>query len=95
MMRPTAVLLLPLGLACALAGAGTVHAQDPAQVEALLAGRVSPEIAQLVRALAADAVARGLPVDPVVQKAIEGSAKAVPADRVATALRAVAAQLDG
>jgi hypothetical protein len=59
-----------------------------------LAGRVSPEIAALVQQLATSAAARGLPVDPLVQKAIEGSAKGVPADRVATALRALSAQLD-
>jgi len=59
-----------------------------------LEGRVPPEVAALVGQLAADAAARGLPVEPLVQKAIEGSAKGVPADRVAAAVRAVAAQLD-
>ena len=59
-----------------------------------LEGRVPPEVAALVVQLAADAAARGLPVEPLVQKAIEGSAKGVPADRVAAAVRAVAAQLD-
>jgi hypothetical protein len=63
-------------------------------IAARLAGRVSPEIAALVQQVAADAAARGLPVEPLVQKAIEGGAKGVPADRVASAVRAVAAQLD-
>ncbi|HEV8303527.1 MAG TPA: hypothetical protein VGQ25_01085 [Gemmatimonadales bacterium] len=63
-------------------------------VAARLAGRVSPEVAALVRQLAVDAAARGLPVDPLVQKAIEGGAKGVPADRVASAVRGVAGQLD-
>jgi len=66
-------------------------AQD---VTARLAGRVSPEVAALVQQLATSAAARGLPVDPLIQKAIEGSAKGVPADRVAIALRAVSGQLD-
>jgi hypothetical protein len=70
--------------------AAPLSAQD---VSARLAGRVSPEIAALVRQLATSAAARGLPVDPLVQKAIEGNAKGVPADRVATALRALSAQL--
>ena len=68
-----------------------VRAQD---VTARLAGRVPPDVATLVRQLAISAAARGLPVDPLIQKAIEGSAKGVPADRVATALRGLVAQLD-
>jgi hypothetical protein len=63
-------------------------------VAARLAGRVPPEVVALVQQLAADAAARGLPVDPLIQKAIEGGAKGVPPDRVATAVRAVAARLD-
>lgn len=59
-----------------------------------LAGRVSPEIDALVHGLVAPALARGLPIDPIVQKAIEGSAKGVPADRVAAALHGVVANLD-
>lgn len=71
--------------------AAPLSAQD---VSARLAGRLPPEIAALVHQLAASAAARGLPVDPLIQKAIEGSAKGVPADRVAAALRALGAQLD-
>jgi hypothetical protein len=56
--------------------------------------RVSPEIATLVRELTSSAARRGLPIDPLIQKAIEGSAKGVPADRIAAALRALAGQLD-
>lgn len=63
-------------------------------VTARLAGRVSPEVAALVQELATSAASRGLPIDPLIQKAIEGSAKGIPADRVATALRALAGQLD-
>ena len=59
-----------------------------------LAGRVSPEIAALVNELGAAAATRGLPIDPLIQKAIEGSAKGIPAERVATAVRLVAVQLD-
>jgi hypothetical protein len=63
-------------------------------VAARLAGRVPPDVSALVQQLAADAVARGLPVDPLIQKAIEGAAKNIPSERVAIAVRAVAAQLD-
>jgi hypothetical protein len=59
-----------------------------------LAGRVPAEIETLVRELGAAAAARGLPVDPLIQKAIEGSAKRIAAERVALAVRNVAAQLD-
>jgi hypothetical protein len=56
--------------------------------------RVPPEIATLVQELTRSAAARGLPIDPLIQKAIEGSAKGVPADRIAAAVRALAGQLD-
>lgn len=59
-----------------------------------LAGRVPPQIASLVEELGTAASARGLPSDPLIQKAIEGSAKGVPPERVASALRLVATQLD-
>jgi hypothetical protein len=80
-----------VALFLAVAAAPLCAQQD---VAARLAGRVPPGIAALVEQLAADAAARGLPVEPLVQKAIEGGAKGVPADRVASAVRAVAAQLD-
>jgi hypothetical protein len=59
-----------------------------------LTGRVPPEIAALVSELGSAAAARGLPIDPLIQKAIEGSAKNVPAERVAAAVRLVVTQLD-
>src|SRR5213592_5194640 len=59
-----------------------------------LAGRVPPQIASLVEDLGTAAAAHGLPIDPLIQKAIEGSAKGVPPDRVAIAVRWVAMQLD-
>ena len=91
MKTPLVALLFAIAAPLALRGAVVGAQQD---VAARLAGRVPPEIAALVQQLAADAAARGLPVDPLVQKAIEGGAKGVPADRVASAVRAVAAQLD-
>ena len=86
MMRPGSVIL---GLA--LFGA-TLDAQQT--IAERLTGRVPPEIAALVQELGSAAASRGLPVDPLIQKAIEGNAKAIPADRVASAIRGVFAQLD-
>jgi len=78
-------------LVLAIVAAPLAAQQD---VPARLAGRVPPDVATLVRQLATSAAARGLPVDPLIQKAIEGSAKGVPSARVATALRGLVAQLD-
>jgi len=68
--------------------------QQQDSIAARLAGRVSPDIATLVERLGTAASTRGLPVDPLIQKAIEGSAKGIPSERVATAVRWVAMQLD-
>jgi hypothetical protein len=67
-------------------------AQAP-DVAARLVGRVPPEVASAVASIAASAAERGLPVEPLVQKAIEGGAKGKPADRVIAAVRALSDQL--
>lgn len=83
-----------IGLALTLVLGSTLTGALTAQnVQARLDGRVSPEVQRAVRSIAADAEARGLPVDPLVQKAIEGAAKGVPADRVIAAVRALAGRL--
>jgi hypothetical protein len=79
---------LQLVLLAALPGA--LAAQD---VGTRLDGRVSPQVRQAVVKIAADAAARGLPVDPLVEKAIEGGAKGVPADRVIAAVQALAGRM--
>jgi hypothetical protein len=84
--RAIVVLLLLAGSALRLAA--------QADVTARLDGRVPPEVARAVAEVATSAAGRGLPVEPLVQKAIEGGAKGVPADRVVAAVRALAAQLD-
>lgn len=66
-------------------------AQD---VAARLDGRVPADVARAVQEIARDAVVRGLPVEPLIQKAIEGGAKGVAADRVIAAVRVLAARLD-
>jgi len=59
-----------------------------------LSGRVPPDVGAVVESLGTSAAARGLPIDPLIQKAIEGSAKGVPSARVIAAVRLVAMQLD-
>jgi hypothetical protein len=83
------VALLVLGLAVA---ATALDAQQ--SIAARLSGRASAEIVALVQELGSSAASRGLPIDPLIQKAIEGNAKGVPSERVATAVRLVYAQLD-
>ena len=80
-----ALVALPLAL---------MSMQQETAIAQRLAGRVPPQIASLVEQLGTAAAARGLPIDPLIQKAIEGSAKGVPPERVAAALRVVALQLD-
>jgi len=82
-----ALLAVPLTVLSMQQGADSAIAQR-------LAGRVPPQIASLVGELGTAAAARGLPVDPLIQKAIEGSAKGVPEGRVASALRLIAMHLD-
>jgi len=83
-----------IGLTLTLVLATTLSRGLGAQdVSARLDRRVSPEVQRAVRDIAADAAARGLPVDPLVQKAIEGAAKGVPGERVIAAVRALAGRL--
>src|SRR5258706_8766119 len=80
-------LAIPLRVLSMQQGADSAIAQR-------LAGRVPPQIASLVAELGTAAAASGLPIDPLIQKAIEGSAKGIPADRVAAALRLIVLHLD-
>jgi hypothetical protein len=82
-----ALLAVPLTVLSLQQGADSAIAQR-------LAGRVPPQIASLVGELGTAAAARGLPVDPLIQKAIEGSAKGIPEGRVAAALRLITTHLD-
>ena len=65
-----------------------------ADVSARLQGRVPPAVAAAVSALIDTARARGLPGTPLVDKALEGAVKGVPADRILPAVHAVLDQLD-
>ena len=79
-----------LAVGLLLGGAGLSAQVD---VAARLSGRVSPEVVAAVRGMADSATARGLPVELLVQKALEGGAKGVAADRVIAAVRTLAGGL--
>ena len=68
-----------------------VTAQQP--VAGRLSGHVDASVIAAVSALADSAAARGLPIDPLVEKAIEGGAKAAPSERIVAAVQAVFARL--
>jgi hypothetical protein len=85
-LRLAVVALLVAGFATPLAGQDSLAAR--------LAGRVPPEVVRAVKQLAASSTARDVPVEPLVQKAIEGGAKGVSAERVVAALRQLAGELE-
>jgi len=77
---------------CVVLGAAGLAAQG--NVAARLAGRVPAEVVAAARGIVDSAAARGLPVELLMQKALEGGAKGVPADRVIAAVRTLAGELD-
>ena len=86
MKRLSLYLVMVGGLAHGLAAQGDVRAR--------LVGRVSPDLLQLVVTLADSARALGLPNAPLVDKALEGTAKGVAPDRIAVAVQGVFGQLN-
>jgi rhodanese-related sulfurtransferase len=84
----------PIRLVLAIAIGVTLPARLAAQdVAGRLDGRVPSAVRQAVTEIATNAAAQGLPVEPLLLKAIEGSAKGVPSDRVIAAVRALAGRL--
>ena len=82
-------LLAALGVT--VLGVTAVAAQQP--LAARLAGRVPARVVVAVTALADSAAARGLPVDPLVEKAIEGGAKGASPERIVVAVQTVLTRL--
>jgi hypothetical protein len=78
-------------LGVATLAAGRVAAQTSAR--ARLEGRVPPAIVAAVDSIIGDAASRDLPTEPLIQKALEGGAKGVPADRIVAAVRLVGTRL--
>jgi hypothetical protein len=58
-----------------------------------LAGRVPPSTLIVLDSILQDAAREGLPTEPLIQKALEGGAKGIDADRIVAAVGASATQL--
>lgn len=89
-MKPFALAAAILALAIASAPSPAAAQQD---VRARLAGRVAPDLAAALDSAAAQATAQGLPIDPLIEKALEGTAKGVPTERIVAAVRALVVRL--
>jgi hypothetical protein len=85
-MRPSAVLLALVGLLAALPAG--LRAQDRR-----LAERLDPVTANNVQHLVDSARATGLPTEPLVQKALEGSTMGASGDRIRSAVEVLLGQL--
>lgn len=81
-MRPVSLLLLVVAAPLA---AQAAHPR--------LAGRVPAAALRTIDSLVAQAVAESLPSEPLVQKALEGGAKGIPADRLVNGVRRGLVQL--
>jgi hypothetical protein len=78
---------------CALAFALLASPLAAQGVRARLDGRVPAAAVPAIDSLVTQAVAETLPSEPLVQKALEGSAKGVPADRLVAGVRRGLGQL--
>jgi len=76
-------------VSCALLlAAGPLHAQDPR-----LEGRLDEDTRRAVLLLTDSARAAGLPVEPLIQKALEGESKGADGARIAAAVQALLGRL--
>ncbi|MFW6079585.1 MAG: hypothetical protein ACODAE_08190, partial [Gemmatimonadota bacterium] len=80
------------GPALALSVAAAAAAQEPAGAAG--APDLPSELTEAIDPIVEAARERALPVDPLVAKAREGSAKGIPADRIRTAVEALASRLE-
>jgi len=87
-------LWITVAIVAAAAPLPTRSALAAQDVAARLEGRAPAPVVRAVQTIAQDAAARGLPVEPLIQKTLEGSAKGVPAERVIAAVRLLSARLD-
>ncbi len=77
-------LAVVLGLMAGAAGGGPLVAQNGST---RLQGRVPAAALPAIDSIIATAVAESLPTEPLVQKALEGSAKNIPPDRLVSGVR--------
>jgi len=78
---------LRLVLALAVAGAPAALGAQTGNGSTRLAGRVPAAALPAIDSILAAAVAESLPTEPLVQKALEGSAKNIPVDRLVNGVR--------
>jgi hypothetical protein len=81
-------------MAVSVAALSVPHGLAAQDVAARLSGRAPATVIRVVQEIAQDASARGLPVEPLIQNALEGGAKGVPPDRVIAAVRLLVTRLD-
>jgi hypothetical protein len=72
-----------------MVGSASTHAQEPR-----LQGRVSEPWRRTIDLLLDSARARGLPTEPLVDRALEGAIKGAPGDRIVAAVRRLAGELE-
>ncbi len=86
--------LIRVAVAVLMSGAlaGGVRGQDTGGRERARA-TLPPDLFAQVEAVAGEAAGRGLPVEPLYDKALEGAAKRVPPDRIAAAVTLYAGRL--
>src|SRR5262245_31716264 len=77
-----------LGLIAALGWLRQAQGQDPR-----LDARLDPATRVAVNGLLDSARLSGVPVEPLIQKALEGASKKAPGPRIAVAVRAMASEL--
>lgn len=87
-MKSTRAMITALG---ALLVATLAHADTDARLKA----RLDPETASAVAQIVAQAQANGLPTEPLIDKALEGSSKKAPGPRIVTAVGQYAHALAG
>jgi hypothetical protein len=83
-----AAVLAATGIAFTPLVAAPLRAQEPDPIEAVR-DRVAPEVAQALTELLAVARRLGVPTEPLMDKALEGTAKRVPGAQIVEALRAL------
>lgn len=88
--RTLGAILLAVGLLVGSAPRGlNAQASDLAKIRAAFPGGIGERIVEVIREAGRD----GLPTDPLVKKALEGSAKRAPSGQVVKAITSYAAEL--
>jgi hypothetical protein len=79
---------------CAMAGLALVEGPARAEVDSRIATRLDAETAAAVASVVDSARTKGLPTEPLVARALEGSGRHAPGPRIVTSVRTLAANLE-